>query len=290
MRIFIVNPVSGNGRGRKVWARVRQLLKYHRIPFQVYTAEHPGHATEIARSVARQTGVTAVVAVGGDGTVHEVGNGLIGSEVPLGYIPAGSGNDFALAQNIPFNPEQALKRVLRHRVKTIDTAAMDGRSMIGFAGIGFDGQVAEMVNRSALKRWMGRFSYIAGFIQTLQRFQPTDISLSVDGHWYEYENVWFVVIANIPNYAGGMIICPDARYDDGQLDICCVKNMSRSELLKMFPTVYRGAHVHHSSITVKRGTNIAITSLTPLTVHADGEVVGETPLSVKVSPKSLFIL
>lgn len=290
-RIFIVNPVSGRGRGQKVWKKVQKMLEHHHIPFRAYVAERQGHATEIARTVARQSSVKAVVAVGGDGTVHEVGNGLIGTGIPFGAIPAGSGNDFALAQHIPFEPEKALKRVLRHEVNQIDTAEIGGgRTMVGFAGIGFDGQVAEVVNVSPLKNWMGRFAYVLGFFQVLHRFQPTDVAIQLDGHRYEYEDVWFIAIANIPNYAGGMKICPRAVCDDGQLDICCVRNMTRTELVKLFPAVYRGEHIHHSSVTVKRGTEMTITSHIPLPIHADGETAGKSPLSVKVIPRSLSVL
>lgn len=289
MRVFIVNTVSGNGRGRKIWARVQRLLEERKIPYLVEFTKGPGHATEIARAAARSN-VQAVVGIGGDGTVHEVGNGLVGTEIPMGYIPAGSGNDFALAQNIPSDPEQALQRVLNHQVRRVDTADIGDRLMIGFAGVGFDAKVADTVNRSPFKRWAGRSIYFFGAFQVLTRFRPAAVTLHIDGKRHEYQGLWLVAVTNNPYYGGGMKICPDAQNDDGLLDICCVHDLNHVQFLKMFPSVYEGKHVNHSSATLLRGKEITIDSGTPLVVHADGEIIGSTPLSIRVRPQSLCVL
>ncbi|MBA4494975.1 diacylglycerol/lipid kinase family protein [Paenactinomyces guangxiensis] len=289
MRIFIVNRVSGNGRGRKVWAEVQRILDGRQIPYRVKFTERRGHATEIARCAARAD-VEAVVAVGGDGTLHEVGNGLVGTETPMGYIPAGSGNDFALAQSIPSDPNQALERILKHRIHRVDTADIDGRVMIGFSGIGFDAKVAETVNRSPLKRWLGKSIYFFGAIQVLAGFRPTRVSLQVDGQCYKYEGVWLIAVTNTPYYGGGMNICPQAVNDDGFLDVCCVKEVTHMQFLSVLPAVYHGGHVNHPGVRMHRGKRITIQSDTPLVAHADGENLGNTPLSIQIRPKSLSLL
>ncbi|SEN23093.1 diacylglycerol/lipid kinase family protein [Lihuaxuella thermophila] len=289
MRVFIVNSVSGNGRGRKIWLQVQRLLEERNIPYQVEFTKGPGHAAEIAESAARSN-VQAVVAIGGDGTVNEVGNGLAGTEIPMGYIPAGSGNDFALAQNIPSDPEQALQRVLDHQVRRVDTAEIGERMMIGFAGVGFDAKVADTVNHSPFKRWAGRSIYFFGAVQVLTRFRPASVSLLIDGKRCEYQGLWLIAVTNNPYYGGGMKICPDAKNDDGWLDICCVHNLKHAQFLKMFPSVYKGKHVNHPSVTLLRGKEITIDSEAPLVVHADGEVIGRTPLSIRVRPQSLCVL
>ncbi|PTX64267.1 YegS/Rv2252/BmrU family lipid kinase [Melghirimyces profundicolus] len=290
MHVFIVNPMSGNGRGEEVWFRIQRLLSRHRIPHQVHFTKHAGHATELARSATGQSGVRALVALGGDGTVHETGNALVGTGLPLGYIPAGTGNDFAHACGIPSSPGSALRRVLKHEVHRIDTASIGERFLIGFAGIGFDGQVAEVVNRSALSRKLGRLAYLSGFFQALRQYRPARVSLTLDGSRFEHDRVWLIAVGNIPNYGGGMKICPGALPDDGRLDICCVSELSRGQVLKIFPAVFKGNHVHHPSVKIRRGLAVEVDADPPLVVHADGEIIGKTPLSILVRPGSLNVI
>lgn len=290
MRLFIVNPVSGNRRGKEVWLFLQQYLIMNRISYSVEFTEKPGHAREIALNAINRSDLQAIIVVGGDGTLHEVGNALVHTNIPVGYIPAGSANDFALAQKISFDPEQALERILNHQIRKVDTADFGGRTMISFMGVGFDGAVAEAVNGSSWKRWLRSSAYTWGVLKLLKSYRPTQISLNIDGESFHYDDVWFIAITNIPNYAGGMKICPHAADDDGQLDICCVRDMSRSQLLRVFPSVYKGEHIDHPSITLHRGSEITIDSDTSLTAHADGEIIGKTPLSVSVRPQSLVIL
>lgn len=289
MHVIIVNPVSGNGRGEKVWGRVRPLLEKAGLPYRVHFTTDRGHATALSRQEAACPDVEAVVAVGGDGTVHEVGNGLVGTDTPLGYLPAGSGNDFAVAHRIPLDPLKAWERILRGRIRAVDTARVGKRFMIGFMGIGFDAAVAKRVNDSRWKRF-GKFVYAGGVLQEWTRFRPVNVRLMVDGISYEWDRVWLIAATHIPNYAGGMQICPGAEDDDGQLDICCVRGVSRSDFLRLFPSVYRGTHIHQPFIALQRAKNFTISSDTPLLVHADGEVIGQTPVTVTVLPQSLRVL
>ncbi|MFD1436687.1 diacylglycerol/lipid kinase family protein [Kroppenstedtia eburnea] len=289
MYVFIVNPVSGNGRGRRVWSRVEGWLTQYQTPYQVHFTNAPGQAVELARSMIGRD-IQAVVAVGGDGTVHEVGNALVDTGIPLGYIPAGSGNDFAQAQGIPLHPKQALHRVLRNQMKQMDTARIGARSLIGFGGIGFDGQVAKAVNQSSFSRRLGRFAYLLGFLQALKQYRPARVTLTTDGMEQVFEQVWLVAICNQPNYGGGMQICPGARHDDGLLNLCCVHGLSKGGLIKLFPSVYKGRHTSHPSVLLLKGRRITLRSDPPLVIHSDGEIIGETPLSIEIHPRSLAVL
>lgn len=290
MLLFVVNPVSGDGRGLEVWKYVKRELEWRNIHYQVVFTKYPGHARELTRDAILQPDLQAIVVIGGDGTVHEVGNNLIGTKVPIALIPAGTGNDFALAHKIPFDPILALERVYKHQVRCIDTGDLGERNMISFMGIGFDGQVAEKVNQSAWKQLLCRLTYAVGAFQVLKSFHPTNLSLSVDGNKYEYDNVWLVAITNTPNYAGGMKICPHATMDDGQLDICCVRNITPIQFLRLFPSVYKGKHISHPSVTLHRGKEVSIWSDKPITSHADGEILDRFPVHVKIRPQSLFVL
>lgn len=287
---FIVNPVSGNKRGQEIWQYVKKELDWYQIPYQVTFTQQPEHAIKITRQIISEPDLKAVIAIGGDGTVHEVGNALVQTNIPLGYIPAGTGNDFALAHRISFDPVYALQRILLHQPRLIDTAFLGDRYMISFSGFGFDAQVAKKVTQLHRYKWLGRMTYALGVIQVVKSFQPTTISLTVDGEQYRYDQVWFVAIVNTSNYAGGMEICPQAKVDDGILDICCVRCITPIQLLTMLPLVYRGKHTKHPSIITHRGKEIFISSNSDQPIHVDGEMVGTSALTIRVNPKSLLIL
>ncbi|TCS91984.1 diacylglycerol/lipid kinase family protein [Hazenella coriacea] len=290
MYLFIVNPISGNGRGKGIWGEIQKALDEKEIPYQVRVTEYQGHAVLITQEAVEQGGFRAVIAVGGDGTVHEVGNCLAGTQLPLGYIPAGTGNDFATAEKIPSQPLQALERILKHEARAIDTAKVNGKVIIGFIGIGFDAQVTQHVNGSSLKKWLGKFSYLVGVFRTFFRFRPARFTLQIDEEAFTYDDVWLAAISNIPNYGGGMMINPGAINDDGILQVCCVYQISRFELLRMFPTVYWGTHTSHPSVALHQGAKVRIQADPPLPVQIDGEIYGETPMTIEIQPKSLLIL
>jgi diacylglycerol kinase (ATP) len=288
MRLFIVNQQSGRGRGQKAWRQIEPVLKQRGIPYQVQFTEYPAHGIELAKQASSD--LRAVIAVGGDGTLHEVSNGLKGKSIPLGYIPAGSGNDFARAERIPFEPLPALERILRHQPRPIDLAEVNGRTMIGFSGIGFDAQVAYVANRSKLKRLLKRSIYLYCMLKMLWSYQPTETTITIDGETHHFAGIWLIAVNNIPTYGGGMKVCPDAKNDDSWLDICCVRYCHPLTFLRLFPNVYKGSHVHHSLVSVLRGKEISIQTAQPLTIHIDGEIAGTTPLTIQLKPRNLFLL
>lgn len=290
MNVFIVNSISGNGKGQKIWPFLEERLKEMKQPYEVFMTQYPGHAREVAQAVSQRPEVRGVVAVGGDGTVHEVVGGLAGSSLPLGYIPAGSGNDFARAQGIPMSPLAALERIYSPKPATVDTAIINGSRMASTAGVGFDAMVAQAVNRSSLKKWLGKLAYVWHLIRLLFVFQPREVTVVVDGKTHNFQRVWLIAVTNIPFYGGGMKICPQACNRDGILDICVVKGISRWKLLFVFPKVFKGVHVHHSAVTMLKGARIEIRSDSPMVVHTDGEIIGESPVQIEVCPQSLNTL
>lgn len=290
MHLFIVNPKAGKWQGEKVWQTVQKKLEELQVPYRVELTTHARHATEIAKNSLTQPDISAVVAVGGDGTVHEVVNGIVGSQMPFGYIPAGTGNDFAISSDIPRNaPLLALERILRNQPRPIDTIQVGDEVAICNLGIGLDGKVASLVSQSNWKQWMGKLAYPYGLLRGLGSYRPSNITFRLDGETYEYKNAWLVAVCNVATYGGGMRICPEAVQTDGLLDICCVTNISALELLRVFPLVYSGKHVHHPAVTLLRGKELEIESDEKLIIHADGEIVGETPITIKVRTGSLLV-
>lgn len=285
-----MNPNSGQGKGAKTWEVVHRELMRYQIAFDVTYTRKPQQATQIAQELANQPQTKAIVAMGGDGTIHEVSMGLRGTKIPLGVISSGTGNDFAAVENIPSNPVQALQRILKHQPHWIDTATVGDRRMISSVGCGIDGLVASRVNQSRWKKYLGKLSYAWFAIQSLFRYQPSHVTITLDGEIHTFEQVWLVAICNINRYGGGMYICPDAKHQDGWLEICCVHNVSIPEFIRIFPKVYAGKHVGHPAVSFLRGKEISIQSNSSLHYHVDGEQGGFTPISVKIESNSMRVL
>jgi diacylglycerol kinase (ATP) len=294
MYYFVVNKISGNGNGLKVWKKVEKLLQEKQVNYQVRFTERPKHAIEIAKEFSSEQ-CSAVVALGGDGTIHDVANGLIGSNIPLGIIPAGSGNDLARALDIPMDYKKALERILIGKQRKMDVGRIGEEYCITVTGIGFDGKVAEVNNTSKYKNWLnfirlGDLSYGLSVLDVLFKYRPVNIQLKVDGKNLAFFNVWLIAIANIPNYGGGIKICPDACYNDGLFDICIVHNMTKWELLRMFPKAYKGNHVFHPGVTMIKGKQVEVTAEWPVIVQSDGEILTKTPVNVTIQKDALLII
>lgn len=292
---FIVNKVSGNGRAVKIWSKIEKILKGNNVCYCVRFTQKPKHATILVQELIREEIVTAMIAVGGDGTIHEVMNGLVGTDIPLGIVPAGSGNDFSRAIGIPSKADKALERILSGKSKMIDIGNVNSTYFCTVAGVGFDGEVAQKANASMHKKVlnvfrMGKISYIISALHILFRYKPKDISLMIDNRFYKIPNVWLIAVANLPFYGGGLFICPEAKSNDGLFDICIVQGMSKWEFLNVFPLVFKGNHTSSPFIQIIKGKELEIYSPSPLLIHGDGEIVGQTPARIKMEPYALHVM
>ncbi|MDR7318677.1 diacylglycerol kinase family lipid kinase [Brevibacillus nitrificans] len=294
---FVVNPVAGNGKGEKVWDSLEPILRKQGVVYRVRKTSSEGEAKTLAIELIEKEEVKKIVAVGGDGTVSEVVNGIYetGKMCTCGHVPAGSGNDFAQGHGLPKDPAQAIERILsKTREKSIDLLKINGRVAVNSVGAGFDGQVAKTTNEAGYKKWLnrlrlGKLAYIWSVIRVLCTYCPCDVTLNIDGQVHQMKRIWLIAIANIPNYGGGMLICPQALPDDGVAEICVVQNVTRLGLLFAFPKIFTGAHVDHPNVVFLHGRQITIESEQPLLVHADGEMVAQTPVYVEIESGRLRI-
>ncbi len=324
---FVVNPASGNGRGRKVWQQLEAVLRNREVSYMVRFTRGRLDAEQFALEWARDSiEVTIIVAVGGDGTVYEVANGIYSASVyletnritqsnqaahpdpsyvpisthctkSLGHIPAGSGNDYARAHGIPSQPVFALEIVLSStpNIRCIDLIKMNDRIAVNSIGVGLDGRIARVTNEASYKRLLnrlklGRLSYVLSLVRVLFTYRTSSTALSIDGEPILADKVWFIATANIPYYGGGMQICPLADPVSGQAELCIVSAIHRVELLRVFPQVYKGTHIHHKGVTFYRGRSIQIDAKEALDIHMDGEMAGTTPVTIEVLPAILSII
>ncbi len=294
----IVNPVAGAGRTARLWPQIKDLFKGHGFRFEHDMTEAPGHAIELAKSAAEK-GYEMVVSVGGDGTINEIVNGLyeagnIGDAL-LGIISTGTGSDYIRTVGIPRRYEEACRCFLQPRKLTVDLGVVEysnnghekKRLFVNFAGMGFD---AEIVRRTTqqFKALGGVLSYLLGTLTTILAYRNRDISLMVDGEEVE-RRVCTVVMNNGRYGGGGMFTAPDADLSDGLLDVLIIGDISKPDLLFSLPRIYKGTHLTHPKVTMRKAKEIEIRSMTPMPLQADGELLGEVPARFRVLPSALNI-
>ncbi|MEH6905474.1 diacylglycerol/lipid kinase family protein [Neobacillus drentensis] len=302
---FIVNPKAGNGHCFTIWERVERQLKVKKVPYLAFFTEFPGHANILARQIAlKNPEQKMIIAVGGDGTMHEVVNGAVKERhITLGFIPGGSGNDFSRGFQVPVDPVEALEMILRLAKQTgqpIDVGKVTMNDshehyFINNMGAGFDATISYEVNQSRMKALfnklsLGRMVYVYFLLKKLFTYKTSTIDLSIDGGKHIFEQTWFVTVSNQPFYGGGMKIAPAAEPDDGLFDITIVQRLSRWKLLLVFVSVFWGKHIYFKEVKTYRGRDVSIHSQVKLFVHADGEHIGFTPLDINLQASALQVL
>jgi len=286
---LILNPASGNFKHKR--KAVLEALKQMRIPFQEHSTSTAGDAFRLVQE-AIALGKTKILACGGDGTVHEVINGILGqtqspvSDVSLAYIPCGSANDWARTLGISEDPLQAVKAIktgnyFRHDIGRV--IGEESESPFYFAnvlGVGFDAQVAQRTN--ARRKPGQRIHYRWQILRNLSGFQTPEIRLILDGQEV-YQGPAFSVAVGIGKYNGnGMTPCPDAVPDDGYFDVTIFTNPSKWDVLSKSGRLYSGDFFDLDFVRFFRGQSIQIDSNQKVLVEADGESRGQLPIRIEV--------
>ncbi len=283
---IIANPVSGRGRARRIGERVADLLRERGVNADLMLSEAPGDCERLAREVLAQ-GVRQIVACGGDGTVHEVINGLANSDAILGVVPCGRGNDLARALGLSRDVKAVVNTLMHGVGRAIDLGRVGDRFFSTVASLGFDTAVAQRA-RSRPSRLGGTASYCLAVLQTLSGYRSPLVRLRGDFGIFE-GRVLLAATANAPFYGSGVKIAPDAIVDDGILDVCIVADVSRWTVLRMFLRAYSGAHVGHSAVRVVQTRTLQIESDDSLWIFADGEPICEVPAKIEVVPGALKV-
>lgn len=289
--LVIVNPTAGSGRAGRLVPWLRERLD-PRADARLEVTARAGDAERLAG----ESGSThdRIVAVGGDGTVQEIVNGLLasGEGGSLGIVPTGSGNDLARSLGLPTDPAAAWTVAVGARVRPLDLghATNGGHQARWFSaagGIGFDAGVATaMASRRGWQR--GQAGYLLTTLMQLRSFDNREVELTLDGTTTR-RRVLFIAIANGEYYGGGMRIAPGATTDDGLLDICVVGDISRLTALRQLANLYRGTHVAHPQVELLTARTLSIAGDARTLVHLDGEPFGTLPLAVELHHARLFV-
>lgn len=286
-----VNPTAGKGASRRLGAATAQLLRTQGHDLVDLTSESASEAFDRAQA-ALASGIDALVVVGGDGMVNLGVNVVAGTDVPLGIVAAGTGNDVAASLGLPLrNPAAAAAVVQGGVVRRIDAVRRtrgDGRPQwyVGVLCGGFDAVVNERANGWAWPR--GKMRYNLAIARELPVFKPLPYEIELDGERWSTQAM-LVAVGNGTSYGGGMHITPDALYDDGLLDVLVVGPLSVPRLLAVFPQVFRGAHTDHPAVTVRRARKVRL-STPGIVAYADGERFGPLPVEVEAVPSALAVL
>ncbi|HRR07727.1 MAG TPA: diacylglycerol kinase family lipid kinase [Rhodothermales bacterium] len=288
--VFILNPKAGNGYAAKQRRRIESVLQKHEVSYTFVETISPGHAEELAFRYGESADV--VVAIGGDGTVHEVGCGLIkgGCKAALGVLPLGTGNDYAKMLKLPKKLEPAILALIQTPVSVMaDFGRLTiqenvGKKVVDFinqAGIGFEAQAAHLASR--LKMIPGKtLPYLVAVLRTLRKWRFPSVKIWLDEHLY-YEGRFILVdFANGFCTGGGFKLTPHALLDDGFLEVCIFEEASIPRILRVLPKTLTGEHIHLPEVHMTRTRNARVTSQIPLPVHADGEMLSLEAMVVEV--------
>jgi diacylglycerol kinase (ATP) len=287
---IIINPISGGARpdaARKRAELAATVVDIHGDRAEVFVTERAGHARELAKAAIGR-GVRLVIAWGGDGTINEVASALAFDEVPMGIVPAGSGNGLARELGIDRRPEHAIRDALRAEPRPMDVGEIGGRLFVNIAGIGIDAHVAAQFNGPGNTR-RGLLGYVRITSRAVFGYEPLHYRLAFGGARSEVRAV-LVTIANSAQYGNNARIAPNARVDDGELDLVVIEERSRLRTLVALPHLFRGTTERVPGCTITRITQGTIEADQPMTFHVDGETVhGGTRLRVRIHPSALRV-
>ncbi|MBR3120058.1 diacylglycerol kinase family protein [Oceanobacillus profundus] len=282
MYIFIINPKAGSGRALKVFSDIQNSAVYRQMDSQYFFTEYEGHGEAIARKISADPEGKTIIVVGGDGTIHEVMNGLISTEIRIAFIPAGSGNDFARGCGIKGKPEEILRKIIEHnmvRPYWIGNYTADGYGVHKFVnsiGFGFDAAIAHAANQSSYRRFLnalglGTLSYVIALIYVLMYYKPMSMELEIDNEKRILKDCWMVTIANHPYYGGGMKIIPTAVIQPNVFPLLIIHSISKWKVLALFITVFLGIHTRFKEVEILEATTLKITAETSIPFQTDGQ-------------------
>ena len=283
---LLVNPHAAGGRPLRLLPRIEARLRDLGLAFTAQRTQSLLHGCELAREAAARGEIP--VTLSGDGLIGAVAGAL--RDVPdavLGVLPGGRGNDFVRMAGLPLDPVAACDVLAHGRPTPVDMGQAGDRTFLGIASLGFDSDANRIAN--AAPPQLGRLVYLYGALRALVAWKPARFDVEIDGERTEFEG-WSVAAANSGFYGGGMRLAPHARLDDGQLDVVMVSPRSRGSFLLHLPKVFKGTHTELDTVAVLRGAEVRVKADRPFTVYADGDPIGNLPITMRALPAALKVL
>ncbi len=284
---FIVNPVSGGGRGKAAFLEAEQLLREKGVPYEAVYSEHPGHAVELARTAAER-GERCIIAVGGDGTVNEVASAIHDTGVKMGVLPFGTGNDLARAANFPTDIPQAVETLIKGHTRPMDAGMANDRFFLNVAGFGFDADVLENTTRFK-GRFHGMIPYLMGVVTTLSHLRHMKLTFTHDGKTESRGSV-LVSVGNGQFIGGGMHALPKADPYDGLFDVIIIRDINVLQLIRLLPVFIKGKHLDYPVVEYFRTAEFTVSAEEPSVLNLDGELGETTPVTFRILPGAIPVI
>jgi diacylglycerol kinase (ATP) len=296
--VFLVNPASGNGATGKRWPELAHRAAALGLAGDALFSERPGHLIELARQAA-EDGADLLVAVGGDGTLNEIVNGILqGSQRPdLATIPRGTGMDFVRTHAIPSGFDDAVRTAANGRAKTIDAGrvtyrAWDGSEQVRFyanvGSVGMSGAVAQRANGMS-KALGGKVTFFVALTQVFLRWKNTEVTVELADGQMRVGRMHDVIVANGQWHGGAMWLAPEARADDGLFDVVLIGDVTKLDFVTTAPKLYKGKHLAHPKVELLRSGRVRVDAVEHLPIELDGEQVGTTPVTFEIVPGALRV-
>ena len=288
--VVIINPIAGGASPEEARRRAQlasTVLTSLGEVAEIFVTERRGHAHDLAAAAVLR-GARVVFAWGGDGTVNEVASALMRTETPLGIVPSGSGNGLARALGIPFRPHRALAHGVAARPRVVDAGAIGNRTFFSVAGIGFDAHVAACFDRDATGR-RGLATYVRIAARELLTYKARTYRVYRNGECVIVRAL-LVALANSPQFGNGARVAPDARVDDGRLDLVVAEDRSRLATVCAVPRLFTGGIARVKGVSIRQVERAAVECDSPIMFHVDGEPVqGGERLEARVLPGVLRV-
>lgn len=284
---LLVNPTARGGRTLRLLDPVVRRLRAGGAEVTVIVGDNASDALDRACTAVAER-PDALVAFGGDGLVHLAAQAVAGTDVPLGIIPAGTGNDIAAALALPCRDTLAAADVvLRGKPRVIDAARIAGEWFAGVVCCGFDSRVNERANAMTWPPGMGK--YLLATARELRGFRPIAFRITLDDDEVIETDAMLVAVGNTRSYGAGMLVCPAALPDDGLLEVMILGAIPKGAFVRTFPRVYRGTHVGHPAVTVRQARTVRLEAVDVI-AYADGERIGPAPVTCEIVPGALQVL
>jgi YegS/Rv2252/BmrU family lipid kinase len=285
--LFIVNPQAARGKAGRISDDLKKNCRERGLDFDMVLTKDPGHATELAARGAES--FDSVVVVGGDGTVNETVNGLVGTTTKFGIIPVGSGNDFVRVMGIPMQMSAALDVVEQAKTRKVDLGKAGTRYFNNGLGIGFDAWVVQ--ESLGVKYLRGNLIYLTSVLKTVFKYRPPMTHLTYNDVVRD-ERLFMITVGNGTSMGGGFKLTPNAIVDDGLLDLNIICDLTKMKVFKNLLGVYSGNHIYMPEVTTGRTTNLSIQSDEGFAAHVDGELLALdlNSLEVQIVPKALEVI
>ena len=284
----MINPHAGKGHAKRVGEQVETYLKKEGLPFRVFYTQYKRHAIALTQQCL-DFGATHILVVGGDGTVHEVAQKLIGTDVILGIVPAGTGNDYARTFNLPLHPQQAVQTALHGTVKRVDVIRINESYCLNVASVGVDAQTNEETKRfKGILR--GKLAYVAGALCAIVRYRPLSLQIAWDGQAPTAQMATMCVIANGKYYGGGFYPIAQADPENGRLDALVVDGLKKRQIPRLFLKYIRGTHANCKEAHFYQCQKMTLTCAdAPLLLNSDGESYFLERCDISIVPHCLSL-